>query len=148
MGKTKKQKLTVQRPATVAPNWNLFFRDQRSPVLRSQLITALMSGHPLEVERLPTRTLLDAVLLAMTARNYFESEIIDDYNALLRRTDTAWKDPLWTKRTFDQLHMGVCDFILRGATEFKCYEDMYIPELVRWMLENEPPQYFVEELVA
>lgn len=144
----KKQKpapaLPIRRDA--APCWHIFFRDQRSPFIRSQLITALMSGHPLEVERLPTSALLDAVLLSMTARNYFEAEIIDDYNALLRRTDTAWKDPMWTRRIFDQVHMNAADFIVRGATEFKCHEDQYIPDLVGWLLENEPPQYFKKEL--
>lgn len=147
MAKKKQQKpVPVTRPVNAAPCWDIFFRDQRSPVLRSQLITALMSGHPLEVDRLPAAALLDVVLISMAARNYHEAEIIDDYNALLRRTDETWKDPMWTRRTFDQTHMAVADFIIRGTNEFKCSEDLYIPNLVQWFLENDPPSYFSEEL--
>lgn len=135
----------VERSIT-APYWAFFFRDQRSPFLRSQLITALMSGHALEVERLPTVTLLDAVLLSSTARCYHEAEIIDDFNALLRRTDDTWKAPDWTCRVFDQTHTAAADFILRGVAEFENAEDVYIPDLVEWLLEHDPPAYFKKEL--
>lgn len=149
MAKKKKQE---SKPVVIshdrAPCWSIFFREQRSPLLRSQLITALMSGHQLEVERLPVSTLLDAVVLSMTARNYSDAEIVDDYNALLRRTDTVWQDPMWTRRTFDQTHINVADFIIRGADEFTCTEDEYIPQLVDWLLGHEVPEYFSEELVA
>lgn len=128
------------------PSWTVFFRDQRSPFLRSQLITALMSGHALEVERLPTATLADAVMLSMTARCYHEAEIIDDYQALLSKTNEVWKDPMWTRRTFDQFHLGAVSFILMGSTEFVCHEDKYVPGLVGWLLEQEPPDYFSKEL--
>jgi hypothetical protein len=155
MSKKKQQKkqepvVTVpqSKPVEQAPCWKIFFRDQRSPFLRSQLITALMTGHPFEVERLPASSLLDVVLLSMTARNYHEAEIIDDYNALLRRADELWKDPMWTRKVFDQTHMGAADFIIRGMTEFLCYEDQYVPDLVGWFLEHEPPVYFSEELAA
>jgi hypothetical protein len=140
----------VPEPACrdVAPNWTTFFRDQRNPVLRSQLITALMAGKQLEVERLPVSVLLDVVVLSMAARTYHDAEIIDDYQALLRRTDELWKDPMWTKRTFDQFHMSVADFIIRGSSEFVCYEDQYIPDLVGWLLEHDPPAYLERELAA
>lgn len=151
MAKKKKAQAKITAAPIVvshdrAPCWETFFRDQRSPLLRSQLITALMSGHPLEVDRLPTATLLDAVLLAMTTRNYFEAEIIDDYDALLRRTNEKWKDPMWTRRTFDQTHSNAASFILMGSKEFTCHEDLYIPALVKWLLEHEPPTYFSEEV--
>lgn len=142
-------KPTAPQPARDrAPCWETFFRDQRSPMLRSQLITALMSGHKLEVERLPRAALLDAVLLSMTTRSYYSAEIIDDYNALLRRTDDVWKEPMWTRRVFDQYHISAADFIVRGAEEFTCLEDKYVPALVGWFLEHEPPEYFSEELAA
>lgn len=152
--KQKKSKVPVTkspapvRAADVAPHWEFFFRDQRSPILRSQLITALMTGHLLEVERLPTTALLDAVLLSMTTRNYLDAEIIDDYNALLRRTDEKWRDPMWTRRTFDQVHTNAASFILMGASEFVSAEDLYIPDLVDWFLQHEPPTYFTKELVV
>jgi hypothetical protein len=129
-------------------DWEFFFRDQRAPVLRSQMITALMAGHPFEVERLPTATLLDAVVLSMAARNYLDAEIVDDYNALLERTDAVWKEPTWSRRVFDQTHCGAADFIIRGATAFTCYEDMYIPQFVSSLLEQDPPEYFKRELKA
>jgi hypothetical protein len=129
-------------------DWEFFFRDQRSPLVRSQLITALMAGRPLEVERLPAAALLDAVLLSMTARNYLDAEIVDDYHALLRRADEAWRDPMWTRRVFDQTHLGAADFVVRGATEFKCFEDLYIPAFVGGMLAGDPPVYFKKELAA
>lgn len=149
--KKQTQVIAVEVPKPMkdqAPCWSIFFRDQRAPFLRSQMITALMSGHQLEVERLPAASLLDAVLLSMTARNYHEAEIIDDFNALLRRTDDLWRDPMWTRRVFDQTHTGAADFIIRGMTQFVCAEDMYIPELTQWFLEHDPPKYFSEELAA
>lgn len=149
----KKKQNPTPEPAVVvsqdrAPFWELFFRDQRSPVLRSQLITALMSGHQLEVERLPVAVLLDVVLLSMTTRNYLDAEVVDDYQLLLNRTEEKWKDPMWTCRVFDQTHTNAAGFILRGSDKFVCTEDMYIPSLVEWLLEHEPPQYFSEELAA
>ncbi len=129
------------------PHWQLFFRDQRYPFLRSQLITAMMAGKPLEVDRLPGASLLDAVLLSFAARTYHEAEIVDDYEALCRRTEAAWKEPTWTRRTFDQYHTGTADFIIRGvAQEFICAEDQYIPDMLGSLLASEPPAYFREEL--
>lgn len=130
----------------VASNWATFFRDQRSPFLRSQLITALMAGRQLEVERLPPAALLDAVVIAMAARVYHEAEIVDDFDALLRRTDEVWKDPMWTRRIFDQVHMSAANAIIKGLAEFVCTEDLYIPELVGWYLAHDVPVYFEKEL--
>lgn len=149
MAKKKAQKPTpIIISQDRAPCWEVFFRDQRSPLLRSQLITALMSGHQLEVERLPHGALLDAVVLSMTTRSYFDAEIIDDYTALLRHVDELWRDPMWTKRIFDQYHTNAASYIIRGSSRFVCAEDLYIPDLVGWLLEHEPPQYFSEELAA
>ena len=130
-----------------APYWEVFFSRQRNPFLRSQLITALMAGKTLEIERLPRPVLLDVVMLAAATRYYLDAEIIDDYNALLRHTDTEWKDPLWTARTFDQMHCSTADFVLRGAEEFVCAEDQYVPELANFYLQHDPPVYFSKELV-
>lgn len=129
-----------------AAGWELFFRDQRAPFVRSQLVTAIMAGRVLEVERLPVIALLDAVLLATAARVYLEAEIIDDYQTLLRRADDAWKDPMWTCRVFDQTHSAAANFVIQGSTEFKCYEEAYIPDFVARMLEQDPPVYFKKEL--
>lgn len=132
----------------MAKSWETFFSRQRNPVLRSQLITALMSGHALEVERLPAATLLDVVVLSTASRMHLEAEIIDNYEALLRHTEEVWKDPLWSCRVFDQFHMMAAGFMLRGvAHDFAIYEDQYVPEFVQWMLEQEPPVYFKKEMV-
>lgn len=149
----KKQQKTESKAVSVARSdqavgWDVFFSRQRSPVLRSQLITALMSGHPLEVERLPSATLLDAVVLSTAARVHLEAEIIDDYTSLLERTNNVWKDPMWTCRVFDQYHMSAASFMLMGgAADFACKEDEYVPEFVQWLLEHESPEYFSKELV-
>src|SRR5258708_1661037 len=100
--RSRKQKHEVpvrEVNTNAAPCWAVFFRDQRSPFLRSQLITALMSGHPLELERLTNPVLADVLLLASTTRNYFEAEIIDDWEGLLRKVEEVWKNPMWTRRT-------------------------------------------------
>lgn len=148
MSKAKKQQPVQPRvQQDVAPYWAFFFRDQKAPILRSQLITALMAGKQLEVDRLLTPMLLDVVIVSMASRFYHEAEIIDDYQALLQRTDTAWGDPMYTRRTFDQVHSNVASFIVRGSTEFKCFEDQYIPDLVGWYLERpEVPNYFSKEI--
>lgn len=131
-----------------APYWDFFFRDQRSPLLRSQLVTALMAGRRLEVERLPTASLLDAVVLSSAARSYHEAEVVDDFHALLRRTADTWKSPTWCRRVFDQTHSNAASFILMGVTEFVAAEDAYIPDLAGWLLEHDPPEYFAKELTA
>lgn len=148
--KTKTTKLVVMQhaPSDKAPYWEFFFRCQRSPVVRSQLMTAIMSGHQLEAERLPKAALPDAVLIALAARKYHEAEVVDDFAALLRRTEEVWQDPLFTHKVFDTPHMGTVSFVVRGTEEFTCVEDSYIPELVGWMLGHDAPQYFAEELVA
>lgn len=159
MAKKTKQRTARKNPGTTktvvettqerdkAPYWAFFFRDQRSPFLRSQMITALMEGKPFEVERLPTAALLDVVLLASTARAYHEAEIIDDFQALLRHTEEIWKSPGWTCKMFDQTHSSAADFILRGVVNFDNAEDVYIPDLVGYYLEAEAPSYIGRELV-
>lgn len=148
--KTKTTKLMVMQHAEAdkAPYWEFFFRDQRSPMVRSQLLTAMMAGKQLEVERLPKAALPDAVLIALAARKYHEAEIVDDFPALLRRADEVWRDPLFSHKVFDSPHLGTVSFVVRGTDQFTCVEDMYIPDLVGWLLGHDAPQYFVEELVA
>ncbi len=127
--------------------WQTFFRCQRNPVLRSQLLSALMSGTTIEVERLPTASLLDAVLLATASRVYCEAEIVDDYAALLRRADEEWKQPGHTSNVFDQTHAATCDFLVTGRTsEIRCAEEQYIVDMVAWYLQQEPPNYFSKEI--
>lgn len=111
-------------------------------------MTALMSGHPFETERVPKSALLDVLLIASTTREYLNAEVIDDFAALKERVDETWRDPMWTRRVFDQTHMNAADFILKGTTRFSCHEDQYIPDLVEWMIQNDPPEYFSEELIA
>ncbi len=136
----------VQEPVDAAPYWSFFFQCQRNPVLRSQLITSLMAGQPLEVERLPAAMLLDVTLLATATREYHEAEIIDDYHSLIRTTEEHWRDPMWTVRVFDQTHLCKADYVLRGATEFVTLEDSYIPALAGWYLGHDVPTYFSKEL--
>jgi hypothetical protein len=127
--------------------WESFFKCQSSPVFRSQLLAGLMAGTKLEVARIPTSTLVDAVLLATAARTYCDAEIVDDYQNLLDRARDAWRAPDWTTRVFDSLHLNKADFILtHGQTEFVCTEDEYIPAMVRWYLGQDAPAYFANEL--
>ena len=126
--------------------WETFFMCQRSPVLRSQMLTTLMAGTPIEAERVPVAALLDVVLIAMAARQYCAAEIADDYRALLSRTEELWARPDWTTRVFSSLHAGTANFILKGSTEFTCAEDLYIPSMVAWYMRYDPPSYFTKEL--
>lgn len=148
MPKPKQQpKIEVQD----VPGWELFFQCQRNPVLRSQLITALMGGTPLIVERVPTALWLDLVLVATTTRECLEAEIVDDYAGLLRMTDERWRDPLFTSRVFWSIHAGRADFIVRsGGTDvdglWEDPETAYLPGLMTAYLESPGvPEYFVEE---
>ena len=128
------------------PAWKTFFACQRSPVLRSQVLLALMAGTPFEVERLPVAALPDVALLATASRSYCEAEIVDDYAALLRRVEEEWGAPDWTCKRFDSPHLCCLDFILKGTTEFVAAEDLYISELTQWLLDQEAPSYFKKEL--
>jgi hypothetical protein len=126
--------------------WESFFHCQRSPVLRSQMLTALMAGTKLIMERVPTPGLLDALLLSTATRHYCDAEIIDDYDGLLVRTAETWKRPDWSTKVFSSMHANAANFILLGTKEFNCAEDAYIPGMVEWYLSQEPPQYFAREL--
>ena len=127
--------------------WESFFRCQPSPIFRSQLLAGLMAGTKLEVARIPTVTLLDAVLLATAARAHCEAEIVDDYQQLLDRTNDAWRAPDWTTKVFSSIHGGKANFILtQGRQEFVSAEDAYIPEMVEWYLNQDAPRYFEREL--
>jgi hypothetical protein len=126
--------------------WESFFRCQRSPMLRSQLLTALMAGTQLIMERVPTVSLLDALLLATATRYYCEAEIVDDYDGLVARTSETWKRPDWSTKTFSSVHANVANFILLGTKEFNCAEDAYIPAMASWYLAQDPPEYFTKEL--
>jgi hypothetical protein len=126
--------------------WELFFKCQRHPVLRSQLLTSLMAGTRFEAERLPTSTLLDAVLIAAAARQEHNAEVIDNYQALLDRTETAWSAPNWCAQVFSSIHGRWADRILKGTQGFDTPEEKYIPAMVGWYLEQDPPEYFAKEL--
>jgi len=129
--------------------WETFFRCQRSPVLRSQMLTVLMAGTPLEAERVPVSSLLDAVLIAFAARMYCQAEIVDDFKMLCERTEEEWRHPEWNLhgRLLDSLHANAANFIINhGINSFSCGEEQYIPSMVRWYLDHECPTYFDEEL--
>jgi hypothetical protein len=133
-------------PPDRAVGWELFSRCQRSPVLRSQLFTALMAGTPLELDRLLSTVLADTVLLCMVSRVYHQAEIIDDYQGLLDKVSDAWRNPEFTHRVFDSIHLSTVSFITQGTAELKCVEDQYIVDMVQWYLEHEAPVYFSKEL--
>jgi hypothetical protein len=126
--------------------WESFFRCQKSPILRSQMLTTLMAGTPLQMEHLPMASLLDALLLAFTARTYCEAELIDDYEGLKRRTDDTWKRADWTTKMFDSIHVRAANFIILGSEELAACEEAYIPTMVAWYLGHDVPQYFAHEL--
>jgi hypothetical protein len=127
--------------------WHFFFSCQRNPILRSQLLTSLMAGTPLEIARLPTEVLLDVVLIATATREFHEAEVVDDYDELLTLTEEAWKRPDWTTKVFDSIHCNWADSILnRGRRDFDSPETKYVPSLVGWYLQHDPPVYFKKEL--
>lgn len=128
-----------------AVGWPLFFRCQRNPFLRSQLLTALMAGTQLELERLPNAVLADVVLLAMVSREYHQAEIIDDFEGLLARVNELWKQKDFTHRVFDSIHLSTVSFITMGTNQIHCAEERYIPDMVEWYLHRDPPTYFTKE---
>jgi hypothetical protein len=127
--------------------WEAVFKCQRSPVLRSELIGALMGGTVLQVERLPVGLLADAVLLATAAREHCEAEIVDDYRALLTRVEETFVRGDFSARVCDTTFLNKVSAILRG---FGPFDDPYhletrcVPELVRWYLAQPSlPAYFM-----
>lgn len=128
--------------------WQVFFRLQRSPVLRSEMLTALMSGTQLLAERIPNALLLDVALLATASRRYLEAEIVDDYAALLRRVEEKWAAPDWTARVFDSIHANYVSGLLKGwAMDMEQLDEVtYVPKMTQWYLEHDVPGYFVKEL--
>jgi hypothetical protein len=134
------------RPEKLAEQWMQFFTCQRNPILRSELLTALLAGTSLEESRVPTVLLLDVVLLAFAARTYHDAEIVNDFMGLCERTEEEWSRPDWTCRVFNSIHGNAANWILKGSKEFGCSEDRYIPEMVGFYLSHEVPNYFVREL--
>jgi hypothetical protein len=157
MKRTNKQTAPQDDPCAPTPDdasptgrrlcWEDFFRCQRSPVLRSQLLTALMAGTPLVVDRLPSASLLDVVLLATAARNHCDAEIVDDYAALLQRARDEWAAPGWTALVFDQQHGNKANYILQGSDWFDNHEESYIPDMVAWYLrQTDAPAVFERKI--
>ncbi len=156
--KTKDRRSVAEREAAeaefealtggdTAPRWAFFFTCQRYPMLRSQLITAIMSGTSLCVERINKHMLLDVVLLATACREFHNAEIVDDFQGLLDRTEEEWRRPEWTCRVFSSIHAGWANFIINhGTRDFIAPETRYIPALAGWLLEHDAPAYFSEEL--
>lgn len=143
----KRTEVQVATEAEVIPHWDFFFKCQRSPILRSQLLTALMAGTPLEIDRVPRAALLDALLLATVSRQYHEAEIVDDYQGLVRRADESWRDPQFTHATMDQIHGGTISFLCYGYDiDLTTVETNYIAGMVGSVLRSEPPVYFSKEL--
>lgn len=135
-------------PAQQGPDWPRFFYCSRSPVLRSQLLTALLAGTPLTAERLPTTALADAVLLCEGARRYHAAEVVDDFAGLCRRVEEKWAEPAWTTRVFDQLYLNAVGFVTRFRSDcaLEMPETGWIPEMVGWYLEHGVPEYFRREV--
>lgn len=126
--------------------WEVFFSCQRHPILRSQLITAMMSGTVLDADRVPTGLLLDALLIATAARTDHNAEVVNTYDALVTRVREEWSKPDWTCRVFSSQHANKANWILQGQVEFCCAEDVYIPQYVGWLLQQDAPAYWDEDL--
>ena len=155
MRKTQKQtpKPVVYQPAEEQDAqikeplcWETFFRCQKAPMLRHQVLIALMSGKPFCIERLPSAVLLDVLLLATAARQDCDAEIVDDYDGLVTRVRLAWAKPDWTCKVFDNIHLTKASCILEDRREFICPEDQYIPEMVGWYLRHDVPEFIGKEL--
>lgn len=125
--------------------WEVFFRCQRHTILRSQIITALMSGTVLDVDRLPSSVLLDVVLLSTAAREFLQAEIVSDYELLLTRTREEWARPDWTCKVFSSIHARWANCILNGTRSFEEAEERYIPDLTAWYIQHDVPNYFSVE---
>ncbi len=128
--------------------WPFFFRQQRAPVLRSQMLTALLAGTQIAADRLPVASLPDAVLIAAAARRYCDAEVVDNWDSLRRRTEEKWAEPEFTHRVFDQTLLCTVGFLTRfdSATALETPEACWVPGMVEWYLRHEVPQYFRKEL--
>jgi hypothetical protein len=141
------KKTTAVVTEEIVARWPFFFQCQRYPILRSQILTALMSGTPLVVDRLPTYILLDVILLATACREYHNAEIVDSYDELLKQTEEHWRKPDWTAKVFSSIHCNWADAIInRGIRDFESAETRYIPAFTGWFLEHDAPKYIDKEL--
>jgi hypothetical protein len=148
--KTATPKALAYDPAPETPTkplcWESFFQCQRYPILRSQLLTAMMAGTVMPAARVPTASLLDVVLIATAAREVLNAEIVSDYNGLLSRTQEEWSRPDWTAKVFSSIHGNWANAILRGTRNFDAPETEYIVPMTEWYINHEAPEYFVREL--
>lgn len=121
--------------------WTVFFRCQRHPILRSQLIVALIAGQQLTVARVPTALLLDLFVMATAAREFHDAEIVDSYDELVTVVKEIWNSPEYTAARMDQQHSNLASSILFLDSEVKSIferpEDRYVPALVAAYLEME-----------
>lgn len=131
--------------------WETFFARQRSPVLRSQVITALQAGTPFAYEAVPTAALLDVAVVARVCRYHHTAEVVDDYTSLLRRIDELWKRPDWTTKVFDQAHAPmVSAAIWWDSKELNDWDphEYYAVDLIGGYLELEEPLEFFDTVVT
>ena len=138
----------VLPPTTQQRAWELVFAAQRRPVLRSELVTALIQGTQLPVERLPTEALADAVLLATAAREHCGAEIVVDYPALLSRMEDTFTRPDFCTRVCDTAFINKVSHVCwHGSSPFVCVEQQCVPVLVEWLLnQDQVPEYFTKEI--
>jgi len=125
--------------------WECFFRDQPFPVFRSQLLTALMAGTPLDVEHIPVRALADVAIIAAVSRYFCNAEVVTDWKALISKVRELWDAPTFSHKVFSNMHLRALASVIYHNSEqsaFSDHDELYLPELVRWYLEQETPDYF------
>jgi hypothetical protein len=138
-----------REPGVAEKCWETFFRCQPNPIIRSQLLTALLAGSTIQVDRVPTVALQDVLMLALGARKYCDAEIVDSWQNLKERVFDVWARPDFTHRMMDQTHCLWCSAVVhRGAEEFLNSEERYVPAMVAWYLGHASPSYFVKEIEA
>lgn len=124
--------------------WEVVFRCQRSPVYRSEMVTALMAGTAIPVERLPVAMLADAVLMATACREHCAAEVVDDYQLLINRMEETFSRADYSARVSDTTFLTKVSSILMGYQPFVDLETDCVPALAAWYLAQvSVPSYFV-----
>jgi hypothetical protein len=130
-------------------HWDIFFRCQRYPILRSQVLVALMAGTVTPTERVPVAALLDVFVLATAARERVDADIVDNYAELERRVREEWDGERF--HVMSSQHGNCASSIVYLNADRKAIfdrpEDSYIPAMLSKLFEvEEVPQYIGQEM--
>jgi hypothetical protein len=125
----------------------MFLRDVRCPVSRSNLITTLAAGNVMQVDRLPVELLPAVVLLATVGLRSHNQQIVDNYAELLASMESTFKNRELTHKDYAHVSMMLVSTIVNEGPRGEYHLDEnpeaeYIFEAYAELMNNDVDTLF------